>query len=1080
MDEHEQAVAVPEPERALDADTLAGAFDADYFAHHCGPVPYERNDEFQRLFDYISANIVRGIAPKTVFDAGCAIGMLVESLRKQGVEAYGSDISEFAIDQVPEEYREFCFVGSVTEPLGRRYDLITCIEVLEHLLPEDARKAIENLCQHTDDILFSSSPLDYKEVSHVNVHPPEYWVELFAQQDFYRDVEFDASFLAPWAVRLRRRRDPIPRIIAPYERQLWLLLQENKAAREVILEQRNELLGVEGRIAHEVHTATEALREDREEILAELRANHTAYVRSFLTTNAAKDAAHEAAISELHQELAANHAAYARTLAERTNELVSARREAAMLSQCAATLFYALEATETASPLRPTERLLAKKQRAVPLTPVESEQVVRIRSGPQSIWYFSKTDASLTFSADLKPGRHVVRLKATASEPVDLVVTAGEGQPKALGRLDRQIGRLTIPIEVTKPSQGISLSLARPIPLAIVGGLSFFREIDESPTRIVRRRLMSGARRIPMARKLARSRMGRALRQLPDPPPETDSAASSGPPLTFAPWMQERMRERQRLYQVTPKPGLISLLTSAWNTPVEYLDALAKSVFGQWGYPTFEWIVLDNGSTEPATIAYIRDLARFEQVRVFRVDENRGIIGGMRYCLEQATGRYVLPLDSDDYLYPDCLRIMAWHIEQHGYPPLLYSDEDKIQEGVFKDEYLKPDWDPVLFLNSCYIAHFDAIAREQALQLGAYSDPGAEGCHDWDTFIRFMLAGHTPIHVPEVVYSWRMHPASAALDIMSKSYIYSSHEHVLGTFLASREHAERYRVELSPIFGGFPEWWFRRAHTDPRPLLSLVLSRDPGRIDTQAVLDATAYPDHRAQAISIYGGREELGRIAAEQAERGGLIHLLFEDVQQDGNEWPWEVLVIAELHPDTVMVGGRIHDASDLIVSAGEYLGFGGDCGCPDIGRPLLHPGYFGQMWKQRSVSAVSSMLAVVDARFLAELLEQGVPYARMSLPFLGAWAGAYARRRGQRIVYSPFLQGRCPDGRAFWDELIGPAEREAFRQANLDLLPDTRYLSRQLSLDPSQPYVPVSAAERQAYAQRQIAQPPTVLARL
>jgi len=703
---------------------------------------------------------------------------------------------------------------------------------------------------------------------------------------------------------------------------------------------------------------------------------------------------------------------------------------------------------------------------------------VRIRSGPRSIWYFSKTDAALSFSAELQPGRHVLKLKATASEPVDLVVTAGEGQPRALGRLDRQIGRLTIPIEVTKPSQGISLSLARPIPLAIVGGLSFFQEIEESPTRIVRRRLISGAGRVPMARRLARSRMGRALRHLPDASPEADSAASSGPSLTFAPWMQERLRERQRLYQVMPKPGLISLLTSAWNTPVEYLDALAKSVLGQWGYPTFEWIVLDNGSTEPGTIAFIRDLARFEQVRVFRVEENLGIVGGMRYCLERATGRYVLPLDSDDYLYPDCLRIMAWHIEQHGYPPLLYSDEDKIQEGEFKDEYLKPDWDPVLFLNSCYIAHFDAIDREKALKLGAYSDPGAEGCHDWDTFIRFMLAGHTPIHVPEVVYSWRMHPASAALDIMSKSYIYSSHEHVLGTFLASREHAERYRVELSPIFGGFPEWWFRRAHTDPRPLLSLVLSRDPGRIDTQALLDATAYPDHQAQAISIYGGREELGRIAAEQAERGGLIHLLFEDVQQDGNEWPWEVLAIGELHPDTVMVGGRVHDAADTIVSAGEYLGFGGDCGCPDVGRPLLHPGYFGQMWKQRSVSAVSSMLAVVDARFLAKLLESGVPYARMSLPFLGAWAGAYARRTGKRIVYSPFLQGRSPGGRAFWDGLILPAEREAFRQANLDLLPDTRYLSRQVSLDPSKPYAPVSAAERRAYAQ-QAAQGQPVLAR-
>jgi hypothetical protein len=331
-----------------------------------------------------------------------------------------------------------------------------------------------------------------------------------------------------------------------------------------------------------------------------------------------------------------------------------------------------------------------------------------------------------------------------------------------------------------------------------------------------------------------------------------------------------------------------------------------------------------------------------------------------------------------------------------------------------------------------------------------------------------MLDGQTPVHVPEVVYSWRMHSASAALDITSKSYLYSSHEHVLGKFLATQPNAERYRVERSPIFHGLPEWWFRRTHTDPRPLLSLVLSRDPGRVDTQALIDATGYPDHQAQAISVYGGREELSRLAAEQAERGGLIHLLYEDVQQDGDEWPWEVLAIMELHPDTVMVGGRVQDGADLIVAAGEYLGFGGDCGCPDLGRPLGHPGYFGQMWKQRSVSAVSSMLAVVEAGFLAELLEQD-GYPRLSLPFLGAWAGAYARRAGKRIVYSPFLLGRCETGRAAWDELISPAEREAFVRANIDVLPDTRFLSPQLSLNPMTPYTPASAAQRLAVIRQQ-----------
>jgi len=68
-----------------------------------------------------------------VLDAGCAIGFLVEALRERGVDARGFDISEYAISQVPEHLQPYCTLGSITDEIDGRYDLITCIEVLEHL-----------------------------------------------------------------------------------------------------------------------------------------------------------------------------------------------------------------------------------------------------------------------------------------------------------------------------------------------------------------------------------------------------------------------------------------------------------------------------------------------------------------------------------------------------------------------------------------------------------------------------------------------------------------------------------------------------------------------------------------------------------------------------------------------------------------------------------------------------------------------------------------------------------------------------------------------------------------------------------
>ncbi len=122
-------------------------------------------------------------------------------------------------------------------------------------------------------------------------------------------------------------------------------------------------------------------------------------------------------------------------------------------------------------------------------------------------------------------------------------------------------------------------------------------------------------------------------------------------------------------------------------------------------------------------LSSLEQLSKHSWVSLHHARTNLGITAGLRHCLERATGRYVLPVDADDYLYTDALRVITSCVRRAGYPPLLYTDEDKIINARTYQPYLKPDWDPVLFLNSAYIAHLGVIDRDKALALGAYTDP---------------------------------------------------------------------------------------------------------------------------------------------------------------------------------------------------------------------------------------------------------------------------------------------------------------------------------------------------------------------
>jgi SAM-dependent methyltransferase len=206
--------------------SVSSLFDEYYYEHGCGR-PYERDEGWLEFFDGIAKRIIEESKPKTILDAGCALGFLVEAFRNRGVEAFGVDISDYAIKNIHLNTKPYCWVDSVCEPFPQKYDLITCIEVQEHLAQRDSEKAIANLCAHANEIVFSSTPFDYKESTHFNSQPPEYWAEQFARHGYYRDLDSDMSFITAWAVKFVKTNRSTSRLVREYERKFWYLWKEN-------------------------------------------------------------------------------------------------------------------------------------------------------------------------------------------------------------------------------------------------------------------------------------------------------------------------------------------------------------------------------------------------------------------------------------------------------------------------------------------------------------------------------------------------------------------------------------------------------------------------------------------------------------------------------------------------------------------------------------------------------------------------------------------------------------------------------------------------------------------------------------
>ncbi|MDP2025018.1 MAG: glycosyltransferase [Sulfuriferula sp.] len=542
-------------------------------------------------------------------------------------------------------------------------------------------------------------------------------------------------------------------------------------------------------------------------------------------------------------------------------------------------------------------------------------------------------------------------------------------------------------------------------------------------------------------------------------PPPSDVPLAPGYPSTpkteYESYRRACLARRRREGEYQQEAGLLSFVTSAYNTDTVFLEELGSSVFLQDGGMQFEWLILDNGSTNEDTRRALQELARHPGVRLERVEHNLGIIGGMRFCLEHAQGRYILPLDSDDLIEPDCVHVLTRFIKDNNYPPLLYTDEDKLGAGRFGSPYFKPDWDPVLFLHSCYIAHLCAIDREKAIELGLYTDKGAEGCHDWDSFIRFMNAGHVPCHVPEVLYSWRIHEASTSGNITSKSYITDSHRATLQRALSYRN-VPHLELVSSPLFSNNVDWWYRRKHDVPVSCVSLAIASARSRQQTMktqrplAIIDADNEDSMLQLAQAVSAGQSEL-------------VHLCWNGVTPDDDEWRSDAAGLLELFADAVMVGGTLHDGTH-VVDGPRIFGFGNGYDCPDRGRPLADSGYSAMMWKARSVSAVSSGHCVVRREFLLQTMPMLLA-EKVGIEMLGPWLGALAVQADKRVVFSPFMRAKAV---IVPEDMASESASAYFLSRFWSQLPDARFYSPRLGLTRETAYAPVSNTDRDRHLKR------------
>lgn len=228
----------------------------------------------------------------------------------------------------------------------------------------------------------------------------------------------------------------------------------------------------------------------------------------------------------------------------------------------------------------------------------------------------------------------------------------------------------------------------------------------------------------------------------------------------------------------TPAPTgfepTISILTPVYDTDREVLERCVRSVLAQ-NYQQWQLCLVDDASPAKHVWPLLKKIATWDpRIVVERRSVNGGIVAASNDCAALATGDVIALLDHDDELHPEALTNVAAAFMADDEVDYVYTDEDLIDlDGRRFSPFYKPDWSPERFRGQMYTCHLSAMRRALYEQVGGFRD-GYDGSQDWDLVLRVTEAARKVVHIPEVLYHWRIVPTSVLSGEDIKPYAYES------------------------------------------------------------------------------------------------------------------------------------------------------------------------------------------------------------------------------------------------------------------------------------------------------------------
>lgn len=209
----------------------------------------------------------------------------------------------------------------------------------------------------------------------------------------------------------------------------------------------------------------------------------------------------------------------------------------------------------------------------------------------------------------------------------------------------------------------------------------------------------------------------------------------------------------------------VSIIMPCYNDGA-YIEEAIASVHAQT-YKDIELIIIDDGSDDEQTIRILNEISN-SNIKLVRTNRVRPA-AARNAGIEKATGKYILPLDSDDVIESDYVEKAVNILQGNNHIGVVYCYADLFGEKSGRWDLPNYSFEKMLLDNIVFVSA--VFYKEDWEKVGGFHTDMQHGMEDYDFWLSILELGREIHQLQEVLFHYRIKPSSRTTEFLTNIHV---------------------------------------------------------------------------------------------------------------------------------------------------------------------------------------------------------------------------------------------------------------------------------------------------------------------